>query len=425
MISSEVVEQVSKTRVVHYAWIVASCGTLVLFSAIGLGRFAFGVLLPGMQPGLALTYRQVSFSSAINFVGYLIAVLLVPFLLRWLSVRAAVAAGLLLLGVFLVAVGLCSNFAVLLGLFFMVGLGSGFANIPMMTLTAPWFCTDQRGKANGLIIAGNGSGMIVAGFAIPFLNRIFGAQGWRAGWIVLGVIAVMAASVAGVFLRNHPSEMRLGPAGRTEDSPHRSQITDARMGRKVLSLLCVLYFVFGATVSVYATFIVSTMIHEYGFTEQAAGIYWSLIGLLSIFSGLGFGYVSDLFGRRRALIVAFATHSVAYLLAGFKIGTAALIVSVVLFGISLFAAPTLVTSAIGDYFESREVASKLSIVTLAVGAGQVLGPIAAGAIAGSHGLFTVSYRVAGVASAAAIVAAFMLPRTAHRALYAAAKSATD
>jgi hypothetical protein len=48
----------SKTPGVHYGWIIVATGALVLFACLRLARFAYTMLLPGMQAGLGLAYDR-------------------------------------------------------------------------------------------------------------------------------------------------------------------------------------------------------------------------------------------------------------------------------------------------------------------------------------------------------------------------------
>jgi hypothetical protein len=47
----------------HYGWIGVILGVLVVMCAIGIGRFAFGMLLPSMGDGLALSYREIGVTA--------------------------------------------------------------------------------------------------------------------------------------------------------------------------------------------------------------------------------------------------------------------------------------------------------------------------------------------------------------------------
>ena len=109
----------------------------------------------------------------------------------------------------------CSgSFVTVFLLYALIGIGSGFANIPMMAIVTYWFRSEQRGKATGLVIGGNGAAIVFAGYLIPLLNRSFGADGWRSGWQVLGLICLGVAVCAAALLRNSPSELGLEPVGR-------------------------------------------------------------------------------------------------------------------------------------------------------------------------------------------------------------------
>jgi MFS family permease len=322
----------------------------------------------------------------------------------------------------MVVMSRCQGFILLLIFFALSGVGSGLANIPMMALTAPWYHSDQRGKATGIVICGNGLGIILAGSLVPRFNRIYGMQGWRAGWLTLGLIALAVAITAGLLLRNHPLDLGLKPLGRgplaaqgpvqdlaQQRAQSESGAGKERSSRGVLVRLSLLYLAFGLTSSVYGTFIVTSMIHEYGLSERTAGFYWSWVGLCSLFSGVGFGTLSDRIGRNYGLAVVFGVHTVAYLLAGLKLGTPGLIVSIVLFGLSIFGAPAVVTAALGDHFSASTVARALSIATLLFAVGQTIGPVAAAAMAGPRGIFTVAYLAAALVTAAAALFALTLP----------------
>ena len=399
-----------KERKIHYGWVIVATCALGLFSCFGLARYAYSMLLPGMQAGLGLTYDLMGFIGTGNFVGYLLSVLVAPRVMKRLHPRRMASAGLLLIGLGMMAIGLCSAFLPILVLYVLVGVGSGFTNIPLMALITFWFRSEKRGRAAGLAIAGNGIGIVLAGFLIPALNRSFGADGWRSGWMVLGAICLCVAGCAALFLRNHPSDLGLEPVGRmVEASPeqfiHREQKGDGR----VLLRLGILYMLFGVTFMVYGTFIVTTMVQEYGLSETKAGLYWSWVGIFSFFSGIGFGALSDRIGRKRGLALVFAVQSAAYLLAGVKAGTAALLLSLVLYGSAVFAIPAIMAAAVGEYLGLNRASSAFATVTIFFGVGQVIGPAGAGIIAKAAGAFTTPYLIAGMLTAFASAFALLLP----------------
>ncbi|HSR36272.1 MAG TPA: MFS transporter, partial [Desulfurivibrionaceae bacterium] len=140
----------------------------------------------------------------------------------------------------------------------------------------------------------------------------------------------------------------------------------------------------------------------------------------SLFSGVGFGTLSDRIGRKQGLIAVFAVQTIAYLLVGLKSGTAGLVLAIALYGLAVFAIPAIMTAAIGDYLGLSRAAASFATVTLFFAFGQSVGPALAGMIAGQSGSFCPAYLIAaGVTGLAAIFAATLPRPPQHKANHSA------
>lgn len=407
-------EHPKPTSAFHYGWIIVGVGFLIIFACIGLARYAYTMLLPSMQAGLGLPYDRMGFIGTGNFCGYLLSVVLAPRLIRRFRPRAVISGGLALITLSLFGVSVSHGFFAPLTLYFLVGMGTGFANIPTMALISFWFRSDQRGKAAGMMIGGNGAAIVLAGVLVPFLNRTFGSNGWRAGWLLLGIIALTVTILATWLVRNHPSDMGMEPLGRpTPPSPDQMIPREHKGDGALLVRLGLLYLAFGATFMVYGTFIVTTMVREYGFSESKAGMYWSWAGFFSLFSGVLFGMLSDRIGRKHGLALVFAVQSTAYLLAGLKPGSIGLMISIALYGSAVFAIPAIMAAAVGDYLGLSRAAAAFSTITIFFAAGQTVGPAMAGLIGKSTGSFTGAYLMATLITAIAMIFALYLPKPCH------------
>lgn len=394
----------------HYGWVIVAVGFLVLFSCFGLARYAYAMLLPAMQAGLSLTYDRMGFIGTGNFIGYLMAVVLVPRILARLSPRRLVPLGLFLVGICMIGISRSNCFVEVLLLYLLVGIGSGLANIPMMSLVTYWFRSDQRGKAAGLMIGGNGAGIVLAGFLVPFLGRLFGAGAWRVDWLVLGLLSLAVAGAAALLLRDTPRELGVEPVGRPPAAGSEQFVCHERPGDGlVLVRLGLLYLAFGATFMVYGTFMVTTMIRECGLSEGQAGFYWSWVGLFSLFSGVGFGLLSDRIGRKWGLALVFTIQTAAYLAAARSGGVAWLTASIALYGAAVFAIPAIMAAAVGDYLGLSRAASAFATITLFFAFGQSVGPATAGLIADATGSFRPAYLLCAVLTAVAAIFAATLP----------------
>lgn len=399
-----------KTAKLHYGWIVALVGTLTIFACLGLARFAFGMLLPAMREALGMSYDEMGFLGTANFSGYLAAVAAVPFLLRRFSPRQLIASGLAFIAVCMLGIALSGSYLLVLLLYSCVGIGSGIANIPIMVLVSYWFRRDQRGRAAGLIVVGSGFAIIFSGFIIPVLNASFGESGWRISWMLLAVIVLLVASTAALLIRNDPAEKGLSAVGQVRDLEYDPSANKGSFSSlRILSQLGFLYFSFGATYVIYGTFIVTTMVEEYAFGEALAGHFWSWVGFFSLFSGTLFGLLSDKVSRKAGLMSVFGVQTMAYLLAGYKLGSIALFGSVVLYGVAVFAVPAIMAAAVGDYLGKARAAAAFSIITFCFAIGQTIGPALAGVVAESTGTFTGSYLASAVLTGFAMIFAWFLP----------------
>ncbi|VUX45480.1 Major facilitator superfamily permease [Candidatus Defluviicoccus seviourii] len=401
----------------HYGWVVVVAGMLTVFASIGFGRFALGMLLPSMGVSLNLTYAEMGLISTGNLVGYLVAVYGVRFLVRRIGARWTVTGGLVLVGASMIVVGRAIGFADSLVLYTLTGLGSGIANVPVMGLVSLWFARQQRGKAAGLMVIGNGLAIAAAGLLVPAVSAALGAEGWRASWLILALAVLAVALVCGLILRNHPAELNLVPVGTApaaathgtgKSAVDQHAPLDRRKTRLLLAHLGTIYALFGGSYVIYATFIVTSLVADHGYTEMTAGTFWVWIGALSVFSGPVFGSLSDRIGRRAGLAVVFSFQATSYALAAAAGSPAALWLSVVLFGFVAWSTPSIMAAAVGDYMGAAHAADAFGTVTVIFGIGQIIGPALAGVAADHFGGFAASFWLASVLAMAALCLALLL-----------------
>jgi len=403
---------------IHYGWYIVASGTLCIFAALGFGRFALGMLLPAMAGSLDLTYSQMGLISTSNFVGYLLAVLVCGFLATRIGSRLLIFFSLLLVAVSMLLVSRAESFITVALFYTLTGMGSGASNVPMMALVASWFTSKQRGKAAGLIVIGSGFAILLSGKLIPYLNRLGdSSDGWRLSWLVLGIIVLIVSVVCLIVIRDTPADLGLKPySGKSDSLPGQAQTIDEGMAgitRKDIYHLGAIYFLFGYTYVIYATFIVTTLVQERGFTETVAGNFWSWVGFLSLFSGPIFGTLSDRLGRKAGLIMVFSIQLVAYLLVAFKLPGVFLYLSIGCYGIVAWSIPSIMTALVGDYVGPQRTARVFGFITFIFALGQIAGPAVAGMLAEMYGSFASSFLMAAIFAAFAVLLSALLKKSAQ------------
>lgn len=402
----------------HYGWVIVAVGTLCIFACLGLGRFAIGMLLPSMASSLNLSYAEMGFISTGNFIGYLIAVLVSGFWAPRIGAKKLIFLSLLLVGSTMILFGIARGFLSFLVIYTFTGIGSGAANVRVMALITSWFTSRMRGRASGFVVIGSGFAIILSGKMVPFINKLYGAGGWRIGWFILGLTALIVAFLALILLRNRPEEKGLKPIGGAAAllaQPHTHNEGTGRIVYKKMALyhLGMIYFLFGYTYVIYATFIVTTLVKERGFPESIAGNFWAVLGFLSLFSGPVFGSLSDKLGRKTGFVIVFSLQMTSYLLIASGLSGVFLYLSIGLYGIVAWSIPSIMAAAVGDYAGPERMAISFGFVTFIFGLGQIAGPAVAGMLAQWQGSFAWSFFMAAAFAGLAIILSLFLKKPAQ------------
>ncbi len=397
-----------QTTKIHYGWLVVAAGCLCIFACLGLGRFSLGMLLPAMGTSLKLSYAQMGLIGTCNFIGYLIAVLLCGRVQSVIGARKLITLGLLLISISMILIGFGNSLFTVSLLYTLTGIGSGAANVPMMGLIAAWFASGLRGRASGFIVIGSGFAILLSGIVIPVLNALR-PDGWRISWLALGATVFVITLFCWVVLRDSPEDVGLTMVGTGSSAPEQTAQSVFKSFDKGIILHCgAIYFIFGFTYVIYATFIVTVMVKGYGFSEQAAGTFWSWVGFLSLFSGPVFGTLSDKVGRKKGLIAVFSIQTMAYLLVGLKLPDAALVLSIGCFGIVAWSIPSIMLALVGDLVGAHNTVRAFGLITFIFGIGQILGPYFAGILAETTGDFSVAFLLAAVMTICAALLSWRL-----------------
>jgi MFS family permease len=402
----------------HYAWAIVVTGTIVIMACLGFGRFALGMLLPSMASSLDLSYAQIGYISTGNFIGYLAAVLLCAPLARRIGSRRLIVIALALIAASMALISRAQTFTVVLFLYCITGIGSGAANVPMMGLITAWFDRTIRGKAAGFVVIGSGFAIIISGKLIPYINRLRGAEGWRDNWLILSLFVAAIACLALLVLRNRPEELGLRPLGSDGPlfAPAGGGIAAPAVSvyrNRTLYLLGSVYFLFGYTYVIYATFIVTTLVNERGFSEAIAGNFWSWVGFLSLFSGPVFGTLSDRIGRKAGLMIVFGLQMLAYLLVAGNLPEIFLYLSIACYGVVAWSIPSIMVAAVSEYVGPEKALAAFGFITFIFGLGQITGPSIAGILAEQTGSFSSSFAMAAALAAVAILLTAFLHKPDH------------
>jgi len=384
--------RISRTDTPRYAWAVLGIGTFIVFGALGLARFGYGLILPDMQKALDLTHTNVGGLATANLVGYLLLSITGGALASRFGARVVVTAGMAVVGMGMLMTGAAGTFWAALVWRTVTGLGSGASNVPVMGLVASWFGPGMRGLATGIGVSGSSIGLVVTGPLVPWISSRFPETGWRVSWYVFGTAALFLALLGGILIRNRP-----GTGGVRTGKPGGGKLNWSSVYRSPeVWHLGGVYGAFGFAYIIYVTFFFRYMTGELGRSAEAAGNLYMLMGWCSMGCGVFWGMLSDRIGRKWALVLVFVIQALAMGIFALKPAGPAAALSAVLFGLTAWSIPAVMAAACGDIVGRRLAPAALGFVTLFFGIGQSAGPLIAGMIADATG----SYSNAFVLSAA-------------------------
>jgi len=401
-----------RSRGLHYGWVVLVVSTLTVLGCLGFARFGYTMILPAMQTALGLSNTETGGLATGNFIGYLSLAVIGGFIASRYGPRRVIGVSMLIVGVTMALTGLANSFQEALVWRVLTGVGSGGSNVPVMALLPAWFAGRRRGLATGIAVGGSSVGLMITGPLVPRILDRFGDDGWRYSWFILGGLVVLLGLLAFALLRDRPEEKGLRPvaaemsrgaeeqeSGGTGEQGRTSPLDWGRVYRSgAVWHLALVYIAFGLSYIIYVTFFAKYLQAEGGYTKEAAGNLWAIVGWISIFCGLIWGTVSDLLGRNYGLALVYLVQTISYAIFALWRTPAGYTVSAVLFGLTAWSIPGIVAAACGDYLGARLAPAALGFMTLFFGLGQAAGPSVAGAIADATGSFGPAFLLAaGVA----------------------------
>lgn len=366
--------------------------------SLGLGRFAFALLLPHMRAALGWSYAQAGAMNTVNALGYLLGAAVTAPIITATGTRRPLAVVLSLVTASLLLSALTASFPLLLVLRLLAGAAGAVAFICGAAISADLSRTSTTVWPTlliGLYTAGAGIGIALSGLLIPALLALVGGDAWRAGWLALGVIAA-ASSVAAVA-----ASLRI-PAQTSR------RAVSARWPARQLAPTLGAYCLFGAGYIAYATFVIALLRQHGAGTVEISG-FWTLVGLTAVLASAVWPHLlSRLHGGARLAAVLLVVLAGTATLAATQ-SLAAALVSAVLFGGSFLAVITAATTLAQDCLHRDHWPAAIAGLTTAFAAGQTIGPFLTGWISDQHGLTT------GLLNSTALIAAATLAALQQRA----------
>ena len=347
-------------------------GMLCTIVLVVFARLAYGLVLPAMRQGLGLSYSAAANLGTVTALGYLSLVMVAGmFAARW-GARLAIILGLCSAAIGFFGLSFASDYWVLMVMMVLLGFGTAFGYTPLISLLGSWF-PKRRGAVIGFANGGVGLGMLIAGTLVPYLTAADPADGWRTVWTLFGGSALLVVLVAAVVLRDPPQARPHDPA----TQPPLPRVRAAVYTNPHVVTVGLVYGVVGMTYIVQSIFMFSFALAS-DIPALTAGKMASAMGLLAIFAGPTWGWISDRIGRSNSLVVSMALSLFGTALPVIWPVELAFGAHYVILGLCVTGLFTSVLAASTETVHPRYAAVAVSFVTLFFASGQLIGPALAG-----------------------------------------------
>ena len=346
--------------------------------ATGFVQFGYSLTLPSMEESLHISHTEagllITLTAATRIGGSFVSGTLAP---RYGS-RSMTAGGTLAVGASMILLGFAQSYGMALGSAVLMGIGGGVALTPIMGLLAAWFRLRDRGLAAGLAASGGSISFIVAGVAVPILTGSNWDDGWRHSWQLFGALILVIGAVSLLFVRESPSEPL--ETERRPDRPRSSWPVEA-FKHPAVWMITMLAFTSGWSQNLFTTFFGLYLTQENDVSLAVAGQLVIMIGVLSIGSGVAWGWMSDKLGRGQAFAYSFLVQGAAFVLLAIAPVFISFLIASALMGVTLRAAYTICAASSGDYVPVRFSAAAFALMSVGAGLGSTVSPTIGGLLA--------------------------------------------
>lgn len=358
----------------------ALAGMVGMAAAMGIGRFVYTPILPGMMEGLHLTAADAGLIASANFLGYLVGAYAAAGGWAHGRERATMLAGLAASTLLAAAMGLTGDLAAFLVIRFLAGVASAFVMVFLTAIVSSHLDSTGRGGMQALHFGGVGLGIALSSLLMVILVDYH--ADWQAGWFWSAGLSAVAFAIVALTVDSGP--LGNGTTGREPRLPK-----SPALARMILS-----YGLFGFGYVVTATFLVA-IVRAGGAGRVFEAVVWMVAGLVAFPSIWLWQVVAARAGIYAAYAGACLVEVVGVVASVTLGGYAGPLLASVLLGATFMAVSALGLQA-GRLLAPQAPRRVLALMTTSFGIGQIVGPVVAGVLAERSGSFVLPSLLAAV-----------------------------
>ena len=355
-------------------WQVIVSGICGLVLTIGLARFAYTPLLPGLQAQTGLNDANAGVLAAINYAGYMSGTIAVAWIDSVRLRHRLYSLGLWMAILTTASMAVSPSFEIWALSRFVGGLCGAAGMLLGSGLVLGWLMRNGHRPELGLHFVGIGLGIVVSAIGAWGLSLIW--PDWDTQWFAFACIGLVFLWPAWVWRPPVPDE--LSTNSNSSNTPH---IIPTRW----LWTMLVSYFAAGWGFVISATFTVAIVEREPLLAGQGH-LAWAMVGLAAMPAVFIWDRIARLVGDKQALLIAFGLQTLSVLMPAASGSMFAAMVGAIGYGATFIGIVSLTLAMVGR-LSPNNPGKAMARFTLGYGAAQMIAPVVAGYMAQSSGSF--------------------------------------
>jgi MFS family permease len=280
-----------------YGWVILGTAFVIIMLGIGL-TFSLAVFLPPLQEAFSWGRSAISATALINWMAFGLFSFVFGALSDRIGTRAVVLLGGVLFGA---GMALASRITEVWHLYLTFGLlggvGLGAFYVPLNSTATRWF-TARSGLAVAIVSTGNGLGILIMS---PLARMLISAVGWRATFLLFGLLAWVICIPGALLIKNRPEEMGVTAYGGTPVEAGRRMTSGEALKSRPFWVIALTHFFCCAGHSGPLFHMVAHAM-DLGIAKLAAATLLGWSGATSILGRLGTGLLADRYGGKITLV---------------------------------------------------------------------------------------------------------------------------
>lgn len=343
---------------------------LALMIAMSISRFAYTPILPFMQQDTSMNNQNAGLLATFNYLGYLMGAI-IPMFITIKSKVFDLKLYVMINVISVILMGFSEHFLIWSVLRIIAGITSGTIFVVASNVALEALRMANKQSISGILYSAVGIGIFSSSIFIFLYTQ---AQTWKATWIILGVVALMAGIIILTSMKDNPSI--------SKHSTSSNQNQGKALNRAFIIPFSIDYFFEGAGYIVTGTFLVALIKTIPAYADYAA-LSWMFVGLGAMPATLIWSLFAEKIGYKKAIYSALILQIISVGLPIFSHHMLGLIVASMLFGATFLGLTTLFMSKSQELmYHTNQKLNLVSLLTVIYSVGQMIAPMIAGVLIG-------------------------------------------